>query len=418
MKPLRNFLDKLHPVMSPGGKLGVLYPVYEAVDTFLYTPGDTTKGAAHVRDSLDLKRMMITVVVALTPCIFMAMYNTGYQANVAMQAMVDAGTMPAESVAAIGWRASIIDLLGVGYNSGSFFANLIHGALYFIPVFLVCNIVGGLCEVIFCVIRKHELNEGFLVTGMLFPLTLPPTIPLWQVAVGIAFGVVIGKEIFGGTGKNFLNPALTARAFLYFAYPAQITGDKVWAAVEADGYSGATSLGALAAVTPDVGMKAVDALGITWSQAFFGWIPGSMGETSTFACLLGAGLLVATGIGSWRIMVGVLLGAMGLAGFLNGSIADTVSVATMPAHWHLVTGGLAFGLVFMATDPVSAAMTDRGKWIYGILIGAVTIMIRVVNPAFPEGIMLAILLGNVFAPLIDYFVVRANIKRRLARNAA
>ncbi|MCL4108996.1 UNVERIFIED_CONTAM: hypothetical protein GTU68_052634 [Idotea baltica] len=297
--------------------------------------------------------------------------------------------------------------LGVGYDPGSFFGNMIHGALYFIPVFLVCNIVGGLWELIFCCVRKHELNEGFLVTGMLFPLTLPPSIPLWQVAIGISFGVVIGKEIFGGTGKNFLNPALTARAFLYFAYPAQISGDAVWTAVggaKADAFSGAT----------EVGMKAVTDL-VSWSDAFFGFIQGSMGETSTLACLLGAAFLIATGVGSWRIMAGVLIGAMGFSAILTGVGGDN-PMMSMPPQWHLVVGGLAFGLVFMATDPVSAAMTTTGRWFYGILIGVVTILIRVINPAFPEGIMLAILLGNVFAPLIDYFVVQANVKRRLARN--
>ena len=295
--------------------------------------------------------------------------------------------------------------------------------MYFLPVFLVCNIVGGTWEVIFCCARGHDLNEGFLVTGMLFPLTLPPTIPLWQVAVGISFGVVIGKEVFGGTGKNFLNPALTARAFLYFAYPAQITGDKVWTAIDASAYdaiSGATSLTGLASVDTTTAVNFTEymkSIHVSWNDAFLGFIPGSMGETSTLACLLGALLLVWSGVGSWRIMVAVLLGAMGMAGFLH-TFAESASshIFKMPPAWHLVTGGLAFGLVFMATDPVSAAMTNTGKWVYGVLIGIMTLLIRVVNPAFPEGIMLAILFGNVFAPLIDYFVVNANIKRRLARS--
>jgi len=275
---------------------------------------------------------------------------------------------------------------------------------------------------IFSVVRKHEINEGFLVTGLLFPLTLPPTIPLWQVALGVSFGVVLGKEVFGGTGKNFLNPALTARAFLYFAYPAQISGDRVWTA--ADGFSGATPLGALANADPkalaaatDIEAAATEAIGVDWWDAFYGFIQGSMGETSTLACLIGAGILCATGIGSWRIMVSVLAGGMGMAAlFCYVWSSDTNSMFAMSPMWHLVTGGFAFGLVFMATDPVSAAMTNTGKWIYGGLIGVMTVLIRVINPAYPEGIMLAILFGNVFAPLIDYFVVQANIKRRLARS--
>lgn len=409
MKPLRRLLDSVHPMFDQGGKLEKLYPLYEAIDTFLYTPPDVTAKASHVRDSLDLKRMMIMVVVALTPCIFMAMYNTGLQANAAMAEM---GIEQAE-----GWRGSVIASLGVGYSSSSLVANLVHGALYFLPVFIVCQIAGGFWEVLFACVRKHDINEGFLVTGMLFPLTLPPTIPLWQVAVGISFGVVIGKEVFGGTGKNFLNPALTARAFLYFAYPAQISGDRVWTAV--DGFSGATPLGAMANSVPGTAIADVmNSINVTWSQAFLGSMQGSMGETSTLACLLGAALLIATGIGSWRIMLSVLLGAMATSGLLFAVGSETNAMFGMSPLWHLVTGGLAFGLVFMATDPVSAAMTDTGKWFYGALIGFMTILIRVINPAFPEGVMLAILFGNVFAPLIDYFVVQANVKRRLARNAA
>jgi Na+-transporting NADH:ubiquinone oxidoreductase subunit B len=296
---------------------------------------------------------------------------------------------------------------------------MFHGALYFVPVFLVTNIVGGTWEMIFGIIRRHDINEGFLVTGMLFPLVLPPTIPLWQVALGISFGVVFGKEVFGGTGKNFLNPALTARAFLYFAYPGQIIGDKVWIAV--DSYTGPTlltTMGSVRNVAPDSFQTATTSLNMSWFDAFMGWIPGSMGETSTLACILGAAFLIITGVGSWRIMAGVLIGSMGLAGLLNVISSETNAVFQIPAHWHLVTGGLAFGLVYMATDPVSAAMTETGKWAYGILIGAMTIVIRVLNPAFPEGIMLAILFGNVFAPVIDYFVIQQNIKRRMARNAA
>ena len=418
MKLLRRFLDRLHPQFAPGGKLERLYPLYEAADTFLYTPSDVTRGASHVRDGIDLKRMMIMVVVALTPCILMAMYNTGLQANIAIQQLVDAGTI--ETATAGGWRGAILDGLGLGYNPGNLIACFVHGALYFIPVYIVTQIAGGFWEVVFACIRKHDVNEGFLVTGMLFPLTLPPTIPLWQVAVGISFGVVLGKEVFGGTGKNFLNPALTARAFLYFAYPAYMSGDRVWVAAPVDGYSAATSLGVMANAAKDVGMDSVtEGLQISWAQAFLGTIPGSMGETSTLACLIGAAILIATGIGSWRIMLSVLIGALGSAALFNVvSGSSDVAMFQMPPHWHLVVGGLAFGLVFMATDPVSASMTETGKWAYGLLIGVVTTLVRVVNPGYPEGIMLAILFGNVFAPLIDYVVVQANIQRRLARSAA
>lgn len=420
MKLLRSLLDRVEPAFHKGGKLEKLYPVYEAIDTFLYTPNEVTHGASHVRDGMDLKRMMITVVIALTPCIFMACWNTGYQANLAMLSGIEAGTPAADLIAAGGWRLSLLTSAGFDPAAGpGFFFHVLHGALYFVPVFLVTNIVGGTWEIIFGIARRHDINEGFLVTGMLFPLTLPPTIPLWQVALGISFGVVFGKEVFGGTGKNFLNPALTARAFLYFAYPSQIIGDKVWVAV--DGHTGPTlltSMGSVRNVVPDSFSTVTSSLNMTWYDAFMGWIPGSMGETSTLACILGAAFLILTGVGSWRIMAGVLIGAVTLAGLLHGVVSDTNAVFQVPAHWHLVTGGLAFGLVFMATDPVSAAMTETGKWYFGILIGAMTILIRVVNPAFPEGIMLAILFGNVFAPVIDYFVIQRNIKRRVARDAA
>ena len=395
---LRNWLDGLG-VKYPKGSKG--FTLYEAADTFLYTPGTVTGGTTHVRDAIDLKRMMITVVWALLPCIFMAMHNTGLQANAAIAS--GAGT------AFDTWRQGLMDLLGITCDPDSFFANLFHGALWFFPIFLITQIAGGFWEVVFATVRKHEINEGFLVTGILFPLTLPPTIPLWQVAVGISFGVVIGKEVFGGTGKNFMNPALTGRAFLYFAYPAQLTGE-IWTA--ADGVSGATILGACA----EGGMDFVDQAGYTLSNAFWGDIPGSMGETSAFACLLGAGFLILTGVGSWRIMVAVVVGALGLSALLHALGSEKYPIFEMSPIWHLFSGGLAFGLVFMATDPVSAAMTNTGKWIYGVLIGVMTVLVRVINPAFPEGIMLAILFGNVFAPLIDYYVVKANIKRRLARN--
>lgn len=405
MKPLRKFLDQIKPLFEKGGKLEKYYYVYDATDTFLYTPDEVTTTAPHVRDSLDLKRMMIMVVWALAPCVLMAMWNTGYQANLAMQ------TMNIESAA--GWRGAVLTGFGIGYDPASLWANFIHGALYFVPLYIVTMVVGGIWEVIFASVRKHEIHEGFLVTGLIFPLTLPPSLPLWQAAVGISFGVVIGKEIFGGTGRNFLNPALAGRAFLYFAYPAQNSGDSVWTAV--DGFSGATPLGALATADVSTGMEAID---VTWSQAFLGTIPGSLGETSTLACLIGAVILIVTGVGSWRTMLSMLLSGMVFAGLLNFIGSDTNPMFQMSPLWHLVVGGFAFGLVFMATDPVSSAMTETGKWYYGALIGVMTILIRVINPAYPEGIMLAILLGNVFAPLIDYFVLQANIKKRLVRNGA
>ncbi|MEQ9410458.1 MAG: NADH:ubiquinone reductase (Na(+)-transporting) subunit B [Fuerstiella sp.] len=433
MKFLRDKLDQLEPLFHKGGRLERFYPVYEAIDTFLYTPGQVTQGASHVRDGMDLKRMMIFVVIALTPCILMACYNTGAQTHVVAADAVAAGVAPEEVVTQMGWRASVIHAVGWDPASGgNLLYNFLHGALYFVPVFLVTNIVGGTWEAIFCIVRKHDLNEGFLVTGMLFPLTLPATIPLWQVALGISFGVVIGKEVFGGTGKNFLNPALTARAFLYFAYPIQITGSAVWAGLRTTASGEVidsvtcptllTTMGNVKNVLPDGGsfreVLSNELDGMTLTQAFLGNIPGSMGETSTLACLLGAIFLIVTGVGSWRIMSGVLIGAMGLATVLHGVESTTNAMYQVPPLWHLCTGGLAFGLVFMATDPVSAAMTDKGRWVYGILIGMMAITVRVLNPAFPEGIMLAILLGNVFAPVIDYMVVQQNINRRLARHEA
>jgi len=410
---LRTILDRLHPLFSKGGSLERLYPLYEAADTFLYTPAEVTRGASHVRDAMDLKRMMSLVVVALGPCIFMAMHNTGYQANFAI-----AG---GEAAALETWREPVIESLGRGHDPESFFDNFLLGSLYFLPIYLVTIAAGGLWEGLFALVRKHEINEGFLVTSVLFPLTLPPTIPLWQVAVGISFGVVIGKEIFGGTGKNFLNPALTARAFLYFAYPGFITGTTrvagdssvgIWRAV--DGFTGATPLGALAEAQSGETIPMLTE--ISWWDSFFGYVQGSMGETSTLACLIGAAILIATGVGSWRIMAGVVLGATAMSGALwaGGSSA----LMTLPPWWHVVIGGFAFGTVFMATDPVSAAMTEAGRWWYGALIGVMTVLIRVINPAFPEGIMLAILFGNTMAPLIDYFVIQANIKRRTARYVA
>jgi len=410
MKFIRGTLDKVEPMFLEGGKLERLYPLYEAADTFLYTPPDRAKGLTHVRDGLDLKRTMIFVVLSLIPCIYMALWNTGYQANF----QIANGAQPTND-----WHESLFQLTGLSHDPSSWISNVLLGAIFFVPVYIVTMTVGGTIELIFSIVRKHEINEGFLVTGMLYPLILPPTIPLWQVAAGIAFGILVGKEVFGGTGKNFLNPALTARAFLYFSYATDLTGDRIWTAVSPDGFSGATTLGVVASapadMTMDQALAQVDGHGLSWWQAFLGVMQGSMGETSVLACLLGAAFLIATGIGSWRIMLGCLIGAMGLSGVF-WMTSDDVLYGMAP-WWHLVVGGFAFGSVFMATDPVSAAMTRTGKWIYGILIGVVTILIRGVSPAFPEGIMLAILFGNVMAPLIDYFVLQANINRRKARYA-
>ena len=424
MKWLRKILDSQAPLFEEKGKLEKLYPLYEAADTFLYTPGETTRGPSHVRDALDLKRMMSIVVLALLPCVIMACYNTGYQASLGASSYIAstnaiAGGESYDSAiqSALGWRSLIAGLP----SPDSFWGNLLLGATYFLPVYIVCMTAGGICEVLFSIIRKHEVNEGFLVTGLLFPLTLPPSIPLWQVAVGIIFGVVIGKEVFGGTGRNFLNPALTARAFLYFAYPAQSSGDKVWNAFgNVDGISGATVLGNVAAL-PNKAEAVKYLQDFDYANYGFGFCMGSMGETSTLFCALGAFVLVLTGIGSWRIMLSVLLAGLATASAVHFSSGDSnAAMFAMTPIQHLLVGSFAFGLVFMATDPVSASMTNIGKYIYGGLIGFLVIMIRVINPAYPEGMMLAILVGNVFAPLIDYFVTQRNINRRLhrwARNA-
>jgi Na+-transporting NADH:ubiquinone oxidoreductase subunit B len=304
------------------------------------------------------------------------------------------------------WQAGVIQWLGIGFDPTNIFANVVHGALYFFPVYIVTLAAGGLWEVLFALVRKHEVNEGFLVTSLLFPLILPPTIPYWQVALGISFGVVIGKEVFGGVGMNILNPALTARVFLFFAYPAEISGDKVWVAV--DGVSKATGLGQLA--------DPVMNFTYSWMDSFLGFIPGSMGETSTLACIIGALVLIVTRVGSWRIMASVFVGMIALSSLLNVIGSDTNPMFAVSPMWHLVLGGFAFGTVYMATDPVSAAITEKGKYIYGFLIGALTVLVRVINPAFPEGVMLAILFMNVFAPIIDRIFINANIKRRLLRN--
>ena len=400
---LRNYLDKVEHHFEKGGKYEKWYALYEAADTFLYKPSSVTRTTAHVRDGIDLKRMMITVWLCTFPAMFFGMWNVGYQANSIFA--VDPDMMAAQD----GWRMALIGMLA-GFDPGSIWDNIIHGATWFLPIYAVTFIVGGFWEVLFASIRKHEVNEGFFVTSVLFALIVPPSIPLWQVALGISFGVVIGKEIFGGTGKNFLNPALTGRAFLFFAYPAQISGDAVWTAV--DGFTGATAL----SVAGAGGIDAVVSSGLTWMDAFIGTMHGSIGETSTLAIFIGGAVLLMTKIASWRIVAGVMIGMIALSMLFNTIGSDTNPMFSMPWYWHMVTGGFAFGLIFMATDPVSASMTNLGKWIFGALIGVMVVLIRVVNPAFPEGMMLAILFANLCAPLIDHFIVQANIKRRLARN--
>jgi len=397
----RDYLDKIEPYFTKGGRLERYYGLYEMVDTFIYTPADVTRGATHVRDGNDLKRTMTFVVIATFFCVLMALYNTGYQANAAMEAM---GLEKANS-----WRS--IPMAIFGYNPMNPFSCFVHGALYFFPIYFVTLAVGGVWEVLFATVRGHEVNEGFLVTSMLYALIMPPDMPLWQVALGISFGVVIGKEVFGGTGKNFLNPALTGRAFLFFAYPASISGDSVWVGV--DGYTAATPLGLAARG----GLEAIKAADYSWLQTFMGFMPGSLGETSTLGIIIGAVFLLYTRIASYRIMGGVMAGMIATSVMFNFIGSETNPMFALPWYWHLTLGGFAFGMVYMATDPVSAAMTDTGRWLFGILIGIMVVLVRVVNPAFPEGMMLSILFANMLAPVIDYFVVQANIRRRIKRHA-
>ncbi len=417
MKILRNFLDQQKRHFEKDGKLSKLHPLFEATESFLFSTGEVTGTASHVRDAMDLKRMMITVVVAAVPTLLMALYNTGLQANLVL---VTLGEGPVE-----GWRGTVITMLGTGSDPGSLISNMAYGALYFFPLYFVSVAVGGFWEVLFAVVRKHEINEGFLVTSFLFPLILPPDLPLWQVALGISFGVVIGKEVFGGVGMNILNPALTGRVFLLFAYPAEITGDSVWIAV--DGVSQATPLAQLAdpaldeisTATPltQIADQTLE-MTITWWDAFLGFMPGSIGETSTLACLIGAVILIVTGVGSWRIMASILVGMVSLSLLFNLIGSETNHMFQVSPLWHLVLGGFAFGTVYMATDPVTSAMTDQGKIVYGLLIGGLVILIRVINPAFAEGMTLAILFGNVFAPIIDRIFINKNIKRRLAKDVS
>jgi Na+-transporting NADH:ubiquinone oxidoreductase subunit B len=405
MKVLRNALDAVAPHFEKGGRFEVLYPLYEAADTFAFTPGEVTRTGSHVRDGLDFKRMMFVVVIALQPCFAMATWNTGYQAATAIQA----GALPL-----VDWQNALFQWMGGAYDPAHIGWCLLLGALYFVPIYAVTMISGILIEVVFCMVRKHEVSEGFFVTGALIPLLLPPTIPLWQVAMGTVIGLVFSKEVFGGTGMNFLNPALVCRAFLFFAYPAYISGEAPWIAADfqgVDGFTGATLL-AQASAVPDA-LRGAD-----WTMAFLGAIPGSMGETSALACLIGAGLIIVTGVASWRSMAGVVVGTIAMAGFLNFVGSDTNPMFNVPFWWHMVLGGWAIGTVFMVTDPVSSSYTESGRWAYGFGIGVLCVLIRCVNPAYPEGMMLAILFMNMFAPLIDHVIIRRNVTRRLARSGA
>ncbi len=397
---VRSFFDRIEPHFERGGRWEKFFPIYEMVESFLYTPKTVTTGAPHARSYIDMKRIMTYVVIATIPCILVGLYNVGFQVNSAI-----------ETLGHSGWRAWIIDTAGIGFNAANPLANFAHGFLYFLPIYITTLVVGGIWEVLFATIRRHEVNEGFLVTSMLYTLILPPDVPLWQVALGISFGVVVGKEVFGGTGKNFLNPALCGRAFLYFAYPAQMSGDTIWTPV--DGFSGATNL----AIAASDGYQEIVARGTTWMDSFLGVVQGSIGETSALACMIGLAFLLVTKIANWRLVVGCLAGMIAFTLLLNLIGSDTNPMFSMPWYWHFVVGGYAFGLAFMVTEPVSASHTNLGRYIYGALIGVMVVMIRVINPAFPEGMMLAILFGNVFAPLIDYFVVQANIRRRARRHA-
>ncbi|MCD4698315.1 MAG: NADH:ubiquinone reductase (Na(+)-transporting) subunit B [Bacteroidales bacterium] len=375
MKALRNYIDKIKPQFEKGGKFEKLYSTFEAFESFLFVPNKVTFKGSHIRDSLDMKRTMIVVVIAVLPAMLFGMWNVGF-----------------------------FHFKALGETVG-FWDQFFYGFLKVLPLIIVSYVVGLGIEFAFAQSRGHEVNEGFLVSGILIPLIVPPDIPLWMLAVSVVFAVVVGKEVFGGTGMNILNPALTARAFLFFAYPQDMSGDKVWISNMADGYSGATPLG-------DTLVGKFDNLP-SLSDMFFGFIPGSVGETSTLAILIGALILIATGIGSWRVMLSVFAG-----GYLMGFIMNMFAVneyMELPPYYHFVMGGFAFGAVFMATDPVTASQTNKGKYIYGLLIGVMAVLIRVLNPAYPEGMMLAILLLNVFAPLIDHYVVEANIKKRLKR---
>ena len=376
MNFIRKNLDKIKKPFEKGGKLEKLYPAFDAFETFLFVPNHTTKSGSHIRDAVDLKRTMVTVIIALIPALIYGIYNTGYQYFI----------------------QSGLDF--------TFLDAFLHGSYKILPMIAVSYAVGLAIEFGFAVYRGHQVNEGYLVTGLLIPMIMPVDMPLWMLAISVIFAVLIGKEAFGGTGMNILNPALTARAFAFFAYPTYMSGDKVWVseASNIDGISGETILGALA------GGQNIDYSSV---QMFWGSIPGSIAETSTLFVLIGAVMLLYTGVASWRIMLGSIIGAS-LVGFLF-NLWGANELMSFEWYNHLIVGGFAFGIVFMATDPVSAAQTQRGKWIYGLLIGVLCILIRVFNPAYPEGVMLAILLMNVFAPTIDHYVIQSNINKRRKR---
>lgn len=412
---LLGLFKKIAPMFEKGGVLEKLYPLYEAQFTLLFSSGKVTTGNTHVRDYIDLKRIMIIVFFAVFPAMIYGWFNVGDQTIMALSTMDNGAEVASTSYALFSadYHYAIVQMLGgsLGADAGVCSKFLI-GFVYFLPIYITVFVVGAFWEVLFCLVRGHEVNEGFFVTSILFALIVPPTIPLWQAALGITFGVVIGKEVFGGTGRNFMNPALTGRAFLFFAYPANISGTNCW--VPVDGFSGATPLaqwaeGGEAALVNTLGEK------ITWMDAFIGNIPGSLGEGSTLMIILGAVMIVGLGIASWRIMAGILLGAFLCSSIFNAVGSDTNYMFSMTFIWHLVLGGFAFGTVFMATDPVSSSFTEGGKWAFGILIGVMVVLIRTVNPAYPEGMMLAILFANCWAPLFDYLATNRNIKRRLAR---
>lgn len=411
---LKHLLERIEPHFQPDGRWATWYPLYEGAATLFYTPGTVTSSPTHVRDAVDLKRIMIMVWFAVFPALFWGLYNVGHQTVLALS------TLDAAAQAALiesQWRYALTLWLGGSLEPGAgIYSLMLLGACYFLPIYLTVFAVGAFWEVLFCVVRRHEINEGFFVTSILFALIVPPSLPLWQAALGISFGVVVAKELFGGTGRNFMNPALAGRAFLFFAYPAQISGDLVW--VPVDGYSGATALSLWSAGGEQALLHPATGQPISWLEAFFGQLPGAIGEVSTLMILIGMAALVYMRIASWRIIAGVFIGMVATSTLLNLLGSASNPLFSMPWYWHLVLGGFAFGMAFMATDPVSASFTNPAKWWYGGLIGLMAVVIRVVNPAFPEGMMLAILFANLFAPLFDYLVVRANIRRRNARDAA
>jgi Na+-transporting NADH:ubiquinone oxidoreductase subunit B len=410
-----DFLKKFSLLFTKGGLLSWFYPLYEGTFTFLYSSGRVTTGRTHVRDFSDLKRIMIIVWAAVFPAMFYGWYNIGNQTIMAIASLPNAQEIATTSYSLLSgdWHYALAQLLGASLGSDAgIYSMMVIGAVYFLPIYIVVFAVGGFWEVLFCIVHHKEINEGFFVTSIVFALVVPATMPLWQAALGISFGVVIGKEVFGGTGRNFVNPALCGRAFLFFAYPASISGTNCW--VPVDGFSGATPLaqwaeGGLSALKDTAGNT------INWMDAFIGNIPGSIGEGSTLMILVGALIILVTGVASLRIMVGILIGAFLTATLFNYIGSETNNMFSMPFEWHAVLGGFAFGTVFMATDPVSSSFTSKGKWAFGILIGVMVILIRTVNPAYPEGMMLAILFANCFAPLFDYLATKRNIKRRLAR---